>query len=93
MNKFYLQENDNEVMSPSSPGVGRKGQAGATPPVLKEGDLAKIRGDRDGHKFRVMRIVGEYANICCVEHTSVRFLEKLEEKDDRQEQKSRSAHR
>ena len=74
MNKFSIKE---EVMSPRTTGLAATPAGGSTP--VKEGDLARIKGDRDGHKFRVMRVLEKCANICCAEHTSVDFLIKVEE--------------
>lgn len=66
-----------DVMSPETPGSVGKQAGGSTP--VKAGDLVKFKGDKDGHVFRLMRTLGKYANVVCVEHTSVDLLERVEE--------------
>jgi len=70
-------KHEEDVMSPETPGFVEKQAGGSTP--VKAGDLVKFKGDKDGHVFRLMRTLGKYANVVCVEHTSVSLLEKIEE--------------
>lgn len=46
---------------------------------IREGDMVIKKGDRDGHKFRVMKIVDECVQICCVEFENIQFLKKVPE--------------
>jgi len=77
MVNITFADDKKDAMSPKSPGSVNRQAGGST--LVEEGDMVKFKGDKDGHKFRVMRILEKCANVCCVEHTFVGRLEKIDD--------------